>query len=83
MDHKEGQLGHRHKVNVQQAKEQQREGEQGAGHTRAARFFCISGEWFFSTREDLKIGPFSNQDEAQIGLALYLSHVDEGGIYGE
>ncbi|ARN72776.1 DUF6316 family protein [Oceanicoccus sagamiensis] len=58
-----------------------RQGEKSAQHYRAERYFCISGEWFFSTREDLQVGPFQNKDEAEMELMLYLRHVNEGGIY--
>ncbi len=58
-----------------------RQGEKSAQHYRAHRFFCISGEWFFSSREHLQIGPFQNKDDAEMELMLFLRHVNEGGIY--
>ncbi len=56
-------------------------GESGNTHFRTARFFCISGDWYFSTRENLQVGPFSNRDEAEGELMLFLRHVNEGGIF--
>ena len=60
-----------------------RNGEETSMQFRTQRFFCITGEWFFSTRERVQVGPFNNRDEAEIELMLYLRHVNEGGIYGE
>ncbi|MFT5691953.1 MAG: hypothetical protein ACI92E_001284 [Oceanicoccus sp.] len=58
-----------------------RMGEVTNNHFRNRRFFCISGEWYFSTRENLKVGPFPDKEEAEIELMFFLRHVDEGGIY--
>ncbi len=48
---------------------------------RTERYFCICGEWFFSTRENLQIGPFQNRDDAEVELMFVLRHLGEGGIY--
>ncbi len=60
-----------------------RSGEASGTHFRTDRYFCISGEWFFSTRENLQIGPFATRDDAEIELLLFLRHIQEGGIYAE
>lgn len=56
-------------------------GEVTNSHFRNERFFCISGEWYFSTRENLKVGPFADREQSEIELMFFLRHVDEGGIY--
>lgn len=58
-----------------------RMGEVTNSHFRNRRFFCISGQWYFSTRENLKSGPFSDKEGAEIELMFFLKHVNEGGIY--
>lgn len=60
-----------------------REGETAATHLRTTRYYCISGQWFFSTRENLQVGPFQSQDDAQVQLMLFLRHLGEGGIYAQ
>ncbi len=60
---------------------QYRIGEVTNNNFRNRRFFCISGEWYFSTRENLHVGPFFDKEEAEIELMFFLRHVNEGGIY--
>ncbi|MEE8059858.1 MAG: DUF6316 family protein [Pseudomonadales bacterium] len=60
---------------------QTRGGEVATSHCRTGRYFGISGEWFFSTRENLQIGPFSDRDDAEVELMFFLRHIQEGGIY--
>ena len=55
----------------------------GNTYPRTDRYYRIGGEWFFSTREKLQIGPFNNRDEAEAELMSFLRHRDEGGIYIE
>lgn len=57
-----------------------RVGEQVCGgHARTNRFFCIGSDWYFSARENLRIGPFGNRDDAEIEAQLFLRHICEGG----
>lgn len=58
-----------------------RSGESDCVKFRADRFFCISGDWFFDSREQLRIGPFQARDEAEIELMFYLRHIGEGATY--
>jgi len=58
-----------------------RDGEITNTHFRAERFFCISGLWYFSTRENLQVGPFAQRDDAELELMFFLRHRNEGGIY--
>lgn len=58
-----------------------RSGEGESPHFRTGRYYCISGEWFFSTRENLHIGPFDDRLDAEIELMFFLRHLGEGGIY--
>ena len=60
---------------------QWRAGETVEGTSRAPRFFCIFDQWYFSTRENLQVGPFPSLDDAELELLIFLRHVDEGGIY--
>ena len=58
-----------------------RAGEAGTKNSRTPRYFCISGQWYFSSRENLQMGPFSSLDDAEMELLMFLRHVGEGGIY--
>ncbi|MEH6556402.1 MAG: DUF6316 family protein [Oceanicoccus sp.] len=58
-----------------------RDGETETSKFRANRYFCISGQWFFSTREHLQVGPFPTQDDAEMELSFFLRHMDEWGRY--
>ncbi len=58
-----------------------RDGETKVGGFRTNRYFCISGQWFFSTREHLQVGPFSSRDEAEMELLFFLRHLGEWGVY--
>ena len=62
---------------------QSRVGEDACTHFRIGRYYRITEEWFFSTREDLQIGPFSSRDEAEIQLISYLRHISEAGVCPE
>lgn len=60
-----------------------RSGEVTDTQCRIDRYFRISGEWFFSTRENLQIGPFQHRDDAEVELMFFLRHIKEGGIYAD
>lgn len=63
---------------------QYREGENvgdSAAQVRTDRFYCIFDQWFFTSRESLRHGPYASRDLAELALLAYLRHVDEGGIY--
>lgn len=62
---------------------QQRTGETEVKHYRADRFYSIAGQWFFSSRENLQVGPFASREMAEYELQNFLRHVNEGGIYAE
>ena len=49
-----------------------RAGELGGVPHRANRFFAVSGEWYFSTREGAPMGPFDDRREAEQGLFDFL-----------
>lgn len=49
---------------------------------RSDRLFCLNGQWFFSTRENINMGPFASRAEAEIELAQFIRHVSDGrGLY--
>jgi hypothetical protein len=58
-----------------------RDGEGVHTQFRTQRFFCICGQWFFSTRKNLQVGPFQCRDDAEVQLMLFLRHVEESDIY--
>ena len=39
---------------------------------RTDRYFCASGDWFFTTREDRDFGPFVSREHAEMALTRYL-----------
>lgn len=45
---------------------------------RSDRFFSMNGQWFFSTREHIDMGPFISRQEAEIELAVFIRHVTAG-----
>jgi len=58
-------------------------GEAGAVYFRTERFACMNGKWYFSTREDLEVGPFTDKGDAQAELHLFIRHMAEGGVIAE
>lgn len=50
------------------AKTLNRAGENGMVPSRGNRFFVVSGDWYFKTREGAPMGPFDNRREAEQGL---------------
>lgn len=49
-----------------------RAGEAGRFPARQDRFFSVSGDWYFKTREGAPIGPFDDRDDARRGLNDFL-----------
>ncbi len=43
-------------------------------HFQVGRFALQNGEWFYSTRERVERGPFTNKSDAQNDLATYISN---------
>ena len=42
----------------------------------------MNGQWFFTTREHIDMGPFMTHREAEIELAVFIRHVtDKSGLY--
>ena len=46
--------------------------ENGRVPSRTNRFFSVSGEWYFNTREGAPMGPFDDRREAEQGLFDFL-----------
>ncbi len=44
---------------------------------RSERFFLVNGEWYFSTRENIDIGPFNTIDQARLGLERFIINVQK------
>ena len=54
-----------------------RKGEVERNWFRTDRFERINGQLYFQTREGDVEGPFSDMNEAQMELMLYLRHSDD------
>ena len=54
-----------------------RVGETNKTWFRGERFLCISGLWYFVTREFTQEGPFDNRSEAELELILYIRHTND------
>lgn len=52
--------------------ESNRHGEDKNIPFRSARHFCSNGEWYFMTRGGGQRGPFTNKQEMEAELLLYL-----------
>ncbi|BFM08534.1 DUF6316 family protein [Halioxenophilus aromaticivorans] len=52
-----------------------REGEQERAWYRSDRFFKVNGEWYFSTREKIDVGPFTSRENASQGLSLFVENM--------
>ena len=55
-----------------------RNGEMEKHWYRSGRFFKVNNEWFFTTRENIDIGPFGSMDGAEKGLKLFIQNVQSG-----
>ena len=60
-----------------------RNGETETNKPRTERFYCISGQWYFSTRENLQIGPFPSREAAESELRLFLRHIQYDALFAE
>ena len=49
-----------------------RAGEMNEVPPRRNRFFVVSGDWYFKTREGAPMGPFDDRREAEQGLCDFL-----------
>ncbi|MFY9510597.1 MAG: alpha/beta fold hydrolase [Rubrivivax sp.] len=52
-----------------------RVGEAGRNHFRSDRVFMAAGSWYFTTREENRVGPFAACEEATAGLANFIQSV--------
>ena len=59
-----------------------RQGEDQKTFFRSDRFFTEGGQWYFSTRENTIEGPFSNREEAEQELMLYVRRLEEREKFG-
>jgi hypothetical protein len=49
-----------------------RKGEAESTHFRSERFFAIGSDWYFSTREGLDLGPYTDRQEAEAALLFFI-----------
>lgn len=52
-----------------------RDGEVDKLWFRSDRYFTVGNVWYFSTRENLDIGPYSSREAASYGLDLFIDCV--------
>jgi len=52
-----------------------RSGEQQKAWYRSNRFFKVNGDWYFSTREKMDVGPFTTVESAMTGLSLFIENM--------
>ena len=52
-----------------------RVGEESRSYFRSDRVFMTAGAWYFTTREDNRVGPFAAPDEARSGLDNFILSV--------
>ncbi|MBS0445544.1 MAG: alpha/beta hydrolase [Proteobacteria bacterium] len=57
------------------ASRHQRAGEARRSHFRSDRVFMAGGAWYFTTRDENRVGPFADREEASLGLASFISAV--------
>ena len=50
----------------------QRADEGDSVHFRSGRFYNAGGEYYFSTREGMEVGPFGSKKEAAMGLERFV-----------
>lgn len=55
-----------------------RRGEKAKNWFRSGRFFKVSGVWFFTTRENVNIGPFSTELEAKMNEQQLVTSLRKG-----
>ncbi|AZZ91772.1 MULTISPECIES: DUF6316 family protein [unclassified Hahella] len=48
---------------------------QRPSYDRSDRFYIENGEWFYLTREQIPIGPYASQQEAEDGLNAYIDYM--------
>jgi hypothetical protein len=56
---------------------QKRAGEADKFWFRSDRFFKVETQWYFTTRENLDVGPFVTRKDAVNGLDLFINCVKE------
>lgn len=55
-----------------------RNGEADKHWYRSDRFFKANGAWYFTTREQIDIGPFGTVESAAQGLSLFIKNIQSG-----
>ena len=55
-----------------------REGETEKHWFRSGRYFKANSAWYFTTRENIDIGPFGTMESAEKGLSLFIKSIQSG-----
>ncbi len=55
-----------------------RSGEAEKHWYRSDRFFTANGAWYFTTRENVDVGPFGSEEGAHQGLNLFVKNIQTG-----
>ena len=53
---------------------QNRDGETGVVPFRSGRFFVVSNNWYFTTREGIDKGPYNSRTAANVALDEFVGH---------
>ena len=51
-------------------------GEQSRAWFRCKRYYHTTDGWWFQTRENTELGPFSSQHDAEMELCLYIRNIN-------
>jgi len=60
-----------------------RAGEKHGTFFRMDRCYCTNGEWYFSTREGVEVGPFRSHADAEVELLMFIRHTHDEHFPGQ
>jgi hypothetical protein len=59
-----------------------RSGEKAKSWFRSERYYHVSGQWYFTTREAMELGPFPSRQDAEAELMLFVRHINSNALPG-
>lgn len=62
-------------LHIEQERYMNRTGENGNHPTRSKRVFQSGNYWYYTTREDIEIGPFDSASEAETGVRDFVDFI--------
>jgi hypothetical protein len=57
-----------------------RSGEKAKSWFRSERFYSVSGDWYFTTREAMELGPFPSRKDAEAELMLFMRQANNNTL---